>query len=386
MHLRHLKRKKHFALALSVSLLFGYFTWRFWPVGSQEYPGGETAIAIVRLDTTDCGDLLVGVQAEMRPWHYRSEEAFFDRLDAHLLAAKKEIMASGSRIIVFPEHIGTWLVAAGERPSVYTVGSTTGAMATLIASHPLAFLRAWWLSDAPASGQAAVFLMKATQSAAIYEKVFSRLARRYEAYVVAGSIVLPCPSVANGHIRVLGDTLFNASFTFLPDGSVASAVTRKVFPIADEQPFCGAGKLANLAIVPTPAGNLGTLICADSWYPESYERLRLLNTDIIAVPSYSTGKGIMATPWKGYNGYPAPSGTDLADIGQLTEEAAWDKYALTGRLASARATTGINVFLRGQLWDMQSDGHSKMVRNGQDHKTAHDGAALLIGCLFSNGN
>ena len=58
----------------------------------------------------------------------------------------------------------------------------------------------------------------------------------------------------------------------------------------------------------------------------------------------------------GYSGNEAPQGTDLKDIRQLTEGEAWVKYALPGQMKKTKVQVGMNVFLRGNLWDMGADG------------------------------
>jgi hypothetical protein len=47
---------------------------------------------------------------------------------------------------------------------------------------------------------------------------------------------------------------------------------------------------------------------------------------------------------------------DAADRHRLTEGQAWIKYALSGRIHSSGARCGVNVFLRGKLWDHDSGG------------------------------
>jgi hypothetical protein len=64
-------------------------------------------------------------------------------------------------------------------------------------------------------------------------------------------------------------------------------------------------------------------------------------------------------------------------VGQLCESEAWRKYALSGRLAASGARCGINVFLRGSLWDLGSCGRSLAVREDEVMEVETDGAALI---------
>jgi hypothetical protein len=131
----------------------------------------------------------------------------------------------------------------------------------------------------------------------------------------------------------------------------------------------------------TPAGRLGVLICADSWYPEAYRVLRVKKIDLLVVPSYAADDDCWNRPWHGYDGAPAPPDVDPADVGRLTEGRAWSRYALVGRFPSSGARAGVNVFLRGALWDLGDDGRSVLVSAEGGAKATEgsrrDGPAIL---------
>jgi hypothetical protein len=70
-------------------------------------------------------------------------------------------------------------------------------------------------------------------------------------------------------------------------------------------------------------------------------------------------------PWQGYDGWPVPTDVDMQDIRKITEAQAWHKYSLAGRIRSSGATYGMNVFLRGKLWDQDLGGWpATLVRDG----------------------
>jgi hypothetical protein len=69
---------------------------------------------------------------------------------------------------------------------------------------------------------------------------------------------------------------------------------------------------------------------------------------------------------------------DSSDEGRLREGEAWGKYALAGRLAESGARAGINVFLRGHLWDLGADGRACAVLGDTRHTCARtDGGAIV---------
>jgi hypothetical protein len=67
----------------------------------------------------------------------------------------------------------------------------------------------------------------------------------------------------------------------------------------------------------------------------------------------------------------------------ISEGDAWKELTLTGKAPTSSARAGVSVFMRGQLWDQGSAGHSFASRNGHniiepslDDKTGH-GARLI---------
>jgi hypothetical protein len=173
-------------------------------------------------------------------------------------------------------------------------------------------------------------------------------------------------------------SLYNAAFVFRPDGFAESLPARKSFPVSDELPFVAAAPVSSLPVFDTPAGKLGVLVCADSWFPEAYRQLRDQGVELLAVPSASTHGYQWYDPWSGYSGWPVPEDVDRRDIGVLTERQAWGKYALAGRMASAGARAGINVFLYGDLWDLEFNGGRWRLVSGKTNIEGEcDGAAVI---------
>jgi predicted amidohydrolase len=322
---------------------------------------------------------LLAVQADMRVEDYRSEASFTAKLSTCLESARQQGWLNSRSIVVFPEYIGTWLVAAGEGEAVWMAASLQAAMQALILAHPLAFARQFIGAREKGRMEAALFRTKARSMADIYTRAFSSLASQFGVTVVAGSILLPEPQISAGRVEAgKGQAaLQNVSAVFQPDGQIHTRLVRKCFPIQDEQPFVASGKLQDLPTFSTPAGRLGVLICADSWFPQAYAQLAAAGIDLLAVPSYLNHAGIWDQPWGGYSGWPEAADVHRADIGVIEEGQAWRRYALGGRLASSGAKAGVNAFLHGLLWDMSADGASLMVKGDQLIESQPQGAALL---------
>jgi predicted amidohydrolase len=78
------------------------------------------------------------------------------------------------------------------------------------------------------------------------------------------------------------DKLFNTSVLFGPDGYIGKF--RKVHLWGDENLVFEPGDLG-FPIFYTPLGRIGTFICYDGWFPESYRSCTLAGADIICIPT-----------------------------------------------------------------------------------------------------
>lgn len=326
---------------------------------------------------------MLGVQPWMEPADYAHEIYFQAKLDSYLQTAQKRGWIIPSKtIVVFPEYIGTWLVSSEERNSIYNVPTIEKALTTMVVSHPFNFAKAYW--NAPDSiadkTRYAVFAMKAEAMAESYTKIFSKLAALYQVTIVAGSILLPNPTISDHAIRAGEGPLYNVSAVFLPDGDVANPLIRKVYPITDELPFVCSANPADVPVFNTPVGRLGVLVCADSWNSPVYKTLKDKGATLLAVPSYSAGNACWKTTWKGYSGTPTPTDAKT-DIGRLTEGQAWLAHAMAGRAKpEAGIKKGLNVFLRGKLWDLGADGSTIILNDSARTAPPIDGPSLT--CLW----
>lgn len=306
----------------------------------------------------------IGIQPFMAPIDYASDSNLFRKLDHYFSAAQANDLLNEMSIVVLPEHIGTWLVAQNERKLVYTSDKLEEAMRAVVVRNLLSFLPEYFSAEEEDQAEAAVFRVKSGQMAASYVHVMRSLATKYHVTIVGGSLILPSPKVEKDSLIIEGGPLYNASFVFYSDGSIDPKITKKAFPVMDEQTMLAAAKPDELPVYVTQAGHLAVMICADSWYPAAYEAVQKKGATLLAIPSYSAGDNLWDTKWKGYNGAPNPPNVDVSDIGNITEEMAWLKYSMGGRAQKAGIDQGINVFLRGNLWDMGSDGKTISMKEG----------------------
>ncbi|PJZ67202.1 hydrolase [Leptospira wolffii] len=356
-------RKSVLLLSLLAAGFYGF--WCNCDLGNAEEARVLSVDSISYGNSRGKGNL-IGVEPYMIPANYSNQEKFLQKTESYFIKAKEEGWLNEKTVMIFPEYYGTWLVVADEKSGVYSASDIQSGLFLLILRHPFRFLADYILSSEKEALQAALFRTKSGSMREIYENTFSYLSRKYGVTILAGSIVLESPVLESGRIASNSKDLYNASFVFGKEGRVLDPPVRKRFLTEEEKPFLNASSSPGV-VVPTPAGRMGVLVCADSWYPESYENLRKNGADFIAVPSYiNRGESsVWDKPWGGYNGEKNPSDVDLKDIGKISEAQAWKKYALLGRASRLGFQNGINIFLQGKLWDLESDGETFLLQGGR---------------------
>lgn len=319
---------------------------------------------------------LLSMQVFVDATDFAEADRYEARLRSLFDAAQDRGLLDARTIVVLPEYVGTWLVVEGEGATV-ALKPTVGDAMTEMALWTPSFLFNKLGSPVIDGDAYALFTDKSASMAATYQRVMSGLANDYDVMLVAGSIILPTPSLVDGVISVTpGDLLQNVSVVFDADGD-AIAVSRKHFPTADEVGFVDAED--DVAVVDTPIGRLGVLVCADAWFPESYARLQEQGAELLAVPTFhSGGDAAWTAPWGGYSGQAFPDDVDPADVGVLTEATAWDTYALAGRAADAGIRAAVSAPLRGTLWDLGATGQAFLVDDQGFQRTSADNTPGLF--------
>jgi len=321
---------------------------------------------------------LLGIQPFMTTADYVSGETFFAKLNSYLESANHKGWINERTIVIWPEYIGAWLVVANESRRVYDAKNLNDAMFALALRHLPQIAIALISAKEKDKLAASLFRIKAADMAALYHSTFSALAKKYSATMVAGSILLPAPEVRDGIVAAGQGSLYNVSAVYKSDGLAYPNLAFKLFPIASELDFVTAAPPNEFfPAFDTPAGKLGVLVCADSWYPEPYQKLKSQNVDLIAVPSYIPENDVWDRPWQGYTGASAPEDVDKADVGRLTEGQGWKRYALSGRIQQAGAKSGMTVFLRGSLWNLHTDGRSILAVDGDEMEVKSDEASII---------
>lgn len=367
-------------LAVVLFLVVGcYLIWANLGIGSSQTQSLKIDITESYGDSTEKGNVL-GIQAFMESVDYASEANFKEKIMFYLMeASKRDLLIQGKTVVVFPEYIGTFLVAANEKESLYNAKTLEEGLQTMVLSNIGGFLKTYLTAPNEVKDKVkyAAFAMKATEMAKIYQHVFSELSAKFGVTIVAGSILLPNPSVENGILKVNNGLLYNTSMVFDPNGKLNPNLIKKAFPTADELSFVCPANPEEIPVFETPIGKMGVLVCADAWFSESYKVLKQKGVEFIVTPSYSNGYGNWSKKWTGYSGAKTPADA-VENIGKITLGEAWLKHAMAGRAKNeAGIKKGMNVFLQGNIWDLGADG-STIILNDSAKATQHIGKAALV--------
>lgn len=374
--------KKFFSILTTVVLLLigAYF---LWSALDRTPPPVNVQLNIDRtyeMNADSRKGNVIGINAYMVPEDYASREHFFSKLDGYLDVCKQKKWLNAKTVVIFPEYIGAWLVVEGEKRSAFTAPTIDKALTGFVLSNFFSYIRSWFMSPDSAHDKVkhSVFATKGQRMASIYSRVFRELSKKYGVTIIAGSTLLQNPEVKGNRIIPHNGSLENITAVFNPDGSIQDKLSRKAFPIGDELPFIKRCLPSELPVYSLPIGKSSVMICADSWYPESYKSVQQDGLQLIAVPSYTQTDHSMAAKWLGYSGFDEPEDVDTTDIGKITLREAWIKYTMPSRIGSINTPYGMTVSLRGKLWDLGTDGELIVYNRGKIFCPAPmEGASLV---------
>ena len=370
--------RKLLYLFFSMALVAVLTTYAMW---AADRPAGHylsdlrIKLAVDQGTPADRGNLL-GIQPELFPTDYQSPARLRRKLAAYLQQAQDQGLLNDKTVVVLPEHVGTWLMISGEKDELYQAPTLAEAMNWLAASNPLLFARAWLSAKGKDRLDDAHLRMKSRTMAKDYQALFGGLAKEFHVTLVAGSIVLPEPSIRDGQLKPSSGALYNSSVVFGRDGAPLGQPQRQLHPVFSQRDVIQANE-KTINVVDTPAGRLGVLIGSDSWYPDNYRKLDEQGAQLIAVPAQVFGQGAWNQPWRGYKSSSTPSSVSLKP-GEVSEGQAWHRLTLTAQPPSSHAVAGMSVFLRGQFWDKSGAGQSFLNSNGQQFADGEARGARML--------
>lgn len=355
-------------IGISLVLLF-IFIWLIWSYSGRKTPVDPPKIFLSLVQDINPSDTLknnlVGIQPYMEEADFVLQERYRNKLELYLVEAKNSNLLRSNTLVVFPENIGTWLILVNEKHSLADKNRIEDAKATLIWSNIFDFSLAYLRSDEEDRTMAAIFRMKAKNMAEAYFDSFSTLAQQFQTYIVAGSIILPKPSVIDGEIYIdITEPLTNVSFIFGPDGKIIGKPIIKEHSGDFDDLLLNLVQSENHEIFDLPIGKTSILLNEDAWFEESYQLIKDSSPSVILNPSFSPGINSMAEPWEGFGISSPPLNLDSSDLGNITLLEAIEKYSLPKKIYETKAPIGMTLFLKGEFWDLGASGQPIFIHKG----------------------
>lgn len=290
----------------------------------------------------------VAVQPQWRVSDYRSEASFRAWLRGQLEAARPHLAPDKPNLVVLTELNGLPLLLRGARLAA-RAPSFQAALALLLLRHLPAAL--WLARRERVSVVRGLLLALAPDTARVYLSACRDLAREYGVYLVCGSAPLPHFEQEGGRLVVSGGAVYNQAVILGPGGNLIG-VADKIHLTPDEGPQAldlSAGRLGDLRVFPTPAGDLGVAISLDAFKSDVIAHLDDLGTTMLLQPD--------------------ANGASWTDVEQLPPETgaprdqplAWLDSAWAAVQRARNIRYAVNPMVVGNLFDLAFDGQSAIV-------------------------
>ena len=249
---------KKFFIRISILLavlLAGYFIWSLTGRATEKESGwSKNPEFKVRFEYIEQGadsgkGNLIGIQPYLTAVNYSTAYNFETSLRFYFEQLKREGKLNSKSVVVLPEDIGTWLVLANEKESVYKAASLQDAFKGIRSASLFSYLNGWIKSPVADKNSYAVFHLKAAKMAKQYCQVFTTLAKEYKCRIAAGSILLPDAGIDSAHTiqPKPGAVLLNTFFLFDTSGAIAQPVKKQESNGADLVDFSASGNLTFVA-------------------------------------------------------------------------------------------------------------------------------------------
>lgn len=258
---------------------------------------------------------------------YKTEESFSAKIMGIMERIRQE-GGAGPLLAVFPEHIGTFCLLCDAPVGVWAKNSFAAASRALLFSNFPS--TAYHLLSHRVSPVRALLLARAAETERIYLSAFTRAAREYGAWIIAGSAILRW-----GETR----RVYNTAPVITPTGHVIYR-QHKVNLVEME----GRGgldiegaPLNYMSVVQSPFGNLGVAICLDAFFAPVRERLKGLGAEILVQPSANNH------PWNEW------------------QQNDWLRSSYQAVVENGEFPLAVNPMLVGGLWDLIFEGQSSII-------------------------
>lgn len=271
------------------------------------------------------------MQMKLNPDDYRTEQRFAAKILGIVERIRQEA-GEGRLLVVFPEHIGTFCLLANAPERLWAKQTFAQASTAALLNNAAGVLRQMLAHKV--SPVRALFLARSQELERIYLSPFVEAARRFEAWIVAGSAALRWGQT---------DRVFNTAPVITPMGHVIYR-QHKVNLVEMEQRAgldLEPAPLNYVSVVRSPFGALGVAVCLDAFRQDVRDRLRGLGANILIQPSANS------RPWDDW------------------QQEDWRRGCFDAVVVKKEFELAINPMLVGRLWDVEFEGQSSIIdQNG----------------------
>lgn len=351
---------------LLIALIAGYAIWTLNrpAINSQERELFHKKIPALIISSSgqnlDKGNLL-GVQAYIHGYEYLDKEQFYRSMESYLLAALDKNLLNRNTLVIYPEHIGTPLFLLGEKKTILQKKSLSEAVHFTLLTNPLAFSRQVLLhSQAKPIPELHFLLMyKARQMKTVYVQTFATLARMYQVDILAGSILLPDPVLRDDKLSIGKGNIRNVSLLFDSQGRIHKLFGKKN-PSHPEQKLMNVQADTMPDIETTIADKqIAVMISHESLHTNYYKQIDS-PTDMVVSPACVWD--FHSIHWQDTDIFQKNLAENKLPIPEVEKDAQniknWLNFSIPGKLAYTQARYGMQIFMKGKLFDLPFLGYS----------------------------
>ncbi len=285
----------------------------------------------------------IAVQPQWFIYNFFTAAAFRRWMRLQLDAARPHLHPTWPNLVVLTELNGLPLVLRGAHLTALARTFEQAAAIMFLLHLPAALPILWREKVSPIR---ALQLARAQANTTLYLRVCQQLAREYGVYLVCGSAPTPHFWYEGQQLRRSSE-LYNQTHIFSPSGALLGSAD-KVHLTPDEQRGgvdLSAGRLSDLRVFPTPAGDLGVAISLDAFRPDVTACLQAQGCTVLLQPDAN------GSPWSAPEGLP-PDPAHQRDQPQAWLDSSW-AVTHTGRVRYA-----VNPMVVGNLFNLSFDGQS----------------------------
>ncbi len=283
-------------------------------------------------------------------WHvedFSTPQSFERWMRGQLEQAKTKFVSGRPNLVVLTELNGVGLYLRGSKLARHTGRFDYALGLNLFQRFPEAAYRALTQKVSLVRG---LLLTLAPDVLAEYVPLCSKLAKEYKVWLVCGSAPLPHLSSSGKGVRIDGVEVYNESLVFSPQGLLVGAADKVYLTTLEREAGLdfSAGRLEDLKVMYTPAGDLGIAISLDAFKPDLIATLENQGADVLVQPDAN------GSTWTGRE-------QEGPLKGKRDQPEAWLESAWQAVQRSSTLRYALNPMVVGNFLDASFDGQSAII-------------------------